>query len=148
MKEIREFLAGKSIEVLESGTLIERLQNELKFLREGLGLDVVLECNPENLKLSQRIEKEIYYVLREALSNVSRHSHATHASIVLRQDRNHLAGTLIDDGVGFEQSQKSGTSGFGLVGMAERIKQIGGELFVESSPGAGTKITFVVPLAI
>ena len=147
MKEIREFLAGKSIEVLESGTLIERLRDELKFLREGLGLDVVLECNPENINLPRHTESEVYYVLREALTNVTRHSHATRASIVLRQDGNHLAGTLFDDGVGFEQSQKSGKVGFGLLGMAERIKQIGGELCIESSPGAGTKISFVVPLA-
>ena len=107
----------------------------------------MLECNPENLTLPQRTEREVYYVLREALTNVTRHSHATHATIRLRQEDNRLFGSLIDDGVGFEQNQKLGKSGFGLSGMADRIKQIGGALLVESSPGAGTNISFVVPLA-
>jgi signal transduction histidine kinase len=147
MQDIRAFLAGKSMEALPSGTLIERLRDELKFLREGLGLEVVLECNPENLTLPQPTESEIYYVLREALTNVTRHSHATHATIYLRLDGNRLFGSLIDDGVGFEQDQKLGKSGFGLSGMTDRIKQIGGELLIESSPGSGTKISFVVPLA-
>lgn len=147
MHDIREFLAGKMIEPLPSGTLIEKLREELRFLRDGLGLEVVLECTPENIDLPHRTEREIFYVLREALINVTRHSHATRASIHLRQDGNHLAGVLTDDGVGFEQNQKSGKPSFGLSGMAERIKQIGGELFIESSPGAGTKISFVVSLA-
>ncbi len=147
MQDIRAFLAGKSLETLPSGMLIERLRDELKFLRDGLGLVVVLECNPENLTLPQRTEHEVYYVLREALTNVTRHSHATHATIRLRQEDNRLFCSLIDDGVGFEQGQKLGKSGFGLSGMADRIKQIGGVLLIESSPGAGTKISFVVSLA-
>src|SRR5262245_51396586 len=76
MKDIRAFLAGKSIDPLASRSLIERLRDELRFFREGLGLDVVLECNPENITLPQCTESEIYYVLREALTNVTRHSHA------------------------------------------------------------------------
>jgi signal transduction histidine kinase len=148
MQDIRAFLTGKSLETLPSGMLIERLRDELKFLRDGLGLEVVLECNPENLTLPQRTEREVYYVLREALTNVTRHSHATHATIRLRQEDNRLFGSLIDDGVGFEQNQKLGKSGFGLSGMTDRIKQIGGVLLIESSPGAGTTISFVVPLAV
>jgi len=147
MKDIRAFLAGNSTSALASGTLVERLRDELKFLHEGLGLEVVLESNPENLQLPQPTESEIYYILREALTNVTRHSHATRAAIYLRQEGNHLAGSLIDDGVGFDPRRKSATASFGLLGMAERIKQIGGELFIESSPGAGTKISFVVSLA-
>jgi len=147
MHDIRDFLAGKMTNPLPSGTLIEKLREELSFLRDGLGLEVVLECTPENIDLPHKTEREIFYVLREALINVTRHSHASRASIHLRQDRNHLAGVLIDDGIGFEQGQKSAKVGFGLSGMAERIKQLGGELLIESSPGAGTKISFVVSLA-
>ena len=146
MKDIREFLAGKSNRPMIAGTFVEKLRDELKFLHEGLGLEVVLECEPENLDLSQETENEVYYVLREALTNVTRHSHATRVEVNLRQANNHLQGSLVDNGVGFEKDQKSDHEGFGLVSMEERIKQIGGELSVKSSPGAGTKISFVVPL--
>lgn len=147
MKDIRTFLAGKPIAALASGTLIERLRDELKFLRDGVGGECVLEVNSENLTLPHRIESEIYYVLREALTNVTRHSHATHVNISLRLDGNRLFGSVIDDGVGFEPDQKFGKSGFGLSGMTDRLKQIGGVLLIESSPGAGTKISFVVSLS-
>jgi len=146
MRDIREFLAGKMVAPLSSGTLVEKLRDELRFLRDGLGLDVVLECTPENITLPQHMEREIYYVLREALINVTRHANATRASIHLRQDGNKLAGILSDNGVGFEQDAKTAKQGFGLLGMAERIKKVGGELCIESSPGAGTNISFVVPL--
>jgi signal transduction histidine kinase len=147
MKDIRAFLAGKTDHPITSGTLVEKLRDELKFLQEGLGLQVILECDLENLDLPIETEREIYYVLREGLTNVTRHSHATHVTIRLRQEDNRLFGSLVDDGVGFEHEQKLGKSGFGLSGMTDRIKQIGGELLIESSPGSGTKLSFVVSLA-
>jgi signal transduction histidine kinase len=147
MKDIRGFLAGKSNAPMIPGTFVEKLRDELKFLQEGLGLNVVLDCEPENISLPQETENEVYYVLREALTNVTRHAHATRIEIDLRQAEDHLEGSLVDNGVGFEQNQKSDKDRFGLLSMGERIKQIGGELIVKSSPGAGTKISFVVPLA-
>ena len=63
MEEIRRFLAGKDTNVLLPGTLIERLKEEMRFLRDGLGLRVVMETNPEDLTLPQEVEQEAYYVL-------------------------------------------------------------------------------------
>jgi len=57
--------------------LMDKLREEMRFLHEGLGLDVILESQPENLALPAVIERETYYVLREALTNVTRHSHAS-----------------------------------------------------------------------
>jgi len=54
-----------------------------------------------------------------------------------------LAGLLIDNGVGFSIIQQD--TGVGLTAMAQRLKKIGGELFVDSSPGHGTKVVFSVP---
>jgi signal transduction histidine kinase len=51
-----------------------------------------------------------------------------------------------DDGVGFDCDGLKENTGFGLTGMMNRTRKIGGELYVKSSPGAGTKISFAVPL--
>jgi signal transduction histidine kinase len=59
-----------------------------------------------------------------------------------------LKGSLTDDGVGFNQKNLRNENGFGLSGMRERMNKIGGELLVESSPGYGTKVSFVVPTAV
>ncbi len=148
MNEIRQFLAGKDSQPIASGMLIDKLREELRFLQESLGLDVILESQPENLTLPAVIERETYYVLREALTNVTRHSHASRVEIQLEQVNGTLKGSLTDDGVGFNQKNLRTENGIGLSGMQQRMNKLGGELLVESSPGYGTKVSFVVPTAV
>jgi signal transduction histidine kinase len=147
MNQIRQFLAGKDTQPIASGTLIDRLREEMRFLHDGLGLDCILESEPENLTLPAVIERETYYVLREGLTNVTRHSHASRVEIELKQLNGTLRGSLRDDGVGFNQKKLRNENGLGLTAMRERINKIGGELIIESAPGYGTKVSFVVPTA-
>jgi signal transduction histidine kinase len=149
MHDIRQFLAGKDTYPLIHGTLVERLRHELRFMQDGLGIRAILETEPEEFVLPPDVERELYYVLREGLANVSRHSHASHAEIHLRQKNgSDFEGSLEDDGVGLNPENQANSQGVGLASMKQRIEKLGGELFVKSSPGAGTKISFVVPLAI
>ena len=146
MKQIRQFLSGRQTNPLVAGTLLEKLRDEARFLHDGMGLDVILESEPEDLDLSPDTEREVYYVLREALTNVTRHSHASKVEIYMAQRNGALNGTMTDNGVGFSRENQRAESGFGLTGMEQRIKKIGGELFVKSSPGNGTKVSFNVPI--
>lgn len=148
MEEIRRFLAGKGSHEFEPGTLIEKLKEEMRFLRDGLGLQVVLESNPEELTLPAPVEQEVYYVLREGLRNIARHSHASRAEILLTEMGAEVRGSLKDDGVGFDLAATAGNGGFGLVGMEERIRKLGGKLSIETSPGKGTTISFAAPKAV
>jgi signal transduction histidine kinase len=146
MKQIRQFLSGKDSTPLVAGTIMERLREEAQFLRDGMGLDVILESDPENLELPQEIEREIYYALREGITNVTRHSHASKVEIQLSRTNGSLTGSVTDNGVGFDRSDQNSGHGFGLSGMEQRVKKIGGELSVKSSPGQGTNISFSVTL--
>src|SRR4029453_4166926 len=126
MKQIRRFLAGKDTTPFTDGTLVEKLRQEACFLRDGMGLDVILESRPEDLKLPPETEREIYYVLREGLTNVTRHSHASRVEIQLTQTNGTVQGTLSDNGVGFTQknlSDQRDQNRFGLAGMERRIKK-------------------------
>jgi len=146
MKVIRHFLAGKEIQSIPSGMLVEKLKDDLRFLREGIDMQVTLETAPDDLDLPKAVEQDIYLVLREGLMNVARHSHASHADITLKQTRTELRGTLTDDGLGFDPADVSGDHGVGLSSMRERIEKLGGELTIQSSPGGGARISFVLPL--
>ncbi len=146
MKQIRQFLAGAETMPFTGGSLIDKLRQEARFLRDGMGLDVILESRPEDLDLPPAIEREVYYVLREALTNVTRHSHASKVEIQLAQVNGTLEGFLTDNGVGFNYKTLDKNNGFGLSAMEQRIKKIGGELFIKSSPGKGTHLSFQVPL--
>jgi signal transduction histidine kinase len=146
MKQIRQFLSGRQTTPLVAGTLLEKLREEARFLHDGMGLDVILESEPDDLQLPPDTEREIYYVLREALTNVTRHSHASKVEIHLKRNNGRLEGSLTDNGVGFNQDYGKAESGFGLLGMQSRIKEIGGELSIESSPGKGTNLYFAIAL--
>jgi signal transduction histidine kinase len=146
MKEIRRFLSGEPINAFVQGTLIERLTEDAKFVRDGLGVRVIVESEPEDLQLPQEVEREIYHILKEGVTNVTKHSHASKVAIFIKHNGETLSGSLTDDGVGFDFSSLKENTGFGLTGMMNRIKKIGGELYIKSSPGAGTKISFAVPL--
>jgi two-component system sensor histidine kinase DesK len=71
-------------------------------------------------------------VVREAVTNVVRHSEASRCRIVLTPDRVEIT----DDGVG----RGTRTSGSGLRGLAARVEAAGGRLEVESTPGVGTRV--------
>jgi Signal transduction histidine kinase len=146
MTEIRNFLAGKDTQPFTPGTLIEKLREEMKFLQESLGLEVILESEPEDPSLPNRVEREVYYALREALANVTKHSHASRAEIRITQTPNLLQASLKDNGVGFDQDNRRNRSRLGLSGMEDRIKKTGGRLSIKSSPGLGTTVSFAVPL--
>jgi signal transduction histidine kinase len=86
----------------------------------------------------------VYFCTLEAMNNVAKYARAAHAAINLEQQDGHLTFTVRDDGNGFDlASTKHGT---GLQGMVDRLDAIGGELLVESQPGAGTTVTGTVPI--
>jgi signal transduction histidine kinase len=75
------------------------------------------------------------------LSNVARHAEAGHILVRLTGDREVLQVLVQDDGVGFDPAEGSGQPGrYGLAGMQERAKQIGGDLQVTSDLGRGTTL--------
>lgn len=147
MKMIRQFLAGKETRPFPPGMLIEKFREDLKFLRDGVGLRVTLETEPEVLSPPERVEQDLYYMLREGLMNIIRHSQASRADVVLKQTETEIRGSLIDDGVGFDPSVATNEQGVGLPSMKERINRLGGELEIQSSPGKGSMISFVLPFA-
>jgi signal transduction histidine kinase len=82
-------------------------------------------------------------VVQEALQNVSRHSGASHVKITVRQPNGAVSLTIEDDGAGFDPRR---TRGMGLLGMEERVRQLGGKLEVQSQPGKGTTLHISLPV--
>jgi len=146
MKTIRQFLAGKETQPFPPGMLLEKFKDDLRFLRDGLGLHIILDTEPETFNPPEAVEQDLYYVLREGLMNIIRHSQASRADVVLRQSGAEIRGSLRDDGIGFDPITARNDLGLGLPSIKERIKRLGGELEIQSSPGKGARISFVLPL--
>ena len=110
--------------------------------RTGMVVDTVDENVSENLPDEHRTC--VYRIVQEALNNCSKHAHAKNVRVVVQQEPNHLRVTIEDDGKGFDPSR---VRGLGLVGMNERVSQLGGALKVDSDPARGTRLRVDLPLA-
>src|SRR5215204_6396778 len=86
---------------------------------------------------------ELLRVLREVLTNARRHSGARNIEVRLQAEGETLVAKITDDGRGFDPVVAQG--GVGLVGMRERVEELGGEIEVSSRPGNGTEVTVRVP---
>jgi hypothetical protein len=109
--------------------------------RTGMLVDTVDENVSENLP--EEYKTCVYRIVQEALNNCSKHAYAKNVRVVVRQEPNHLRVSIEDDGKGFDASR---VRGLGLVGMNERVSQVGGVLKVESDPARGPRLRVDLPL--
>jgi signal transduction histidine kinase len=85
----------------------------------------------------------IYRLVQEALHNSSRHANPQSIFIRVRQEATCLRLSIQDDGRGFCVRQQKG---LGLIGMQERVANLGGLFEIESEPGRGTRLSAALPL--
>src|SRR5262249_54814454 len=103
------------------------------------GLSITFEHDPVPAGLTPETVPCVYGLAQEALQNATNASAARRISMELRATVDHLAFTIVDDGVGFDTTQIT-TAGLGLVSMRERAEAIGGRLSIRSALGAGTRL--------
>lgn len=100
---------------------------------------------------SKQSENSAYRIVQESLNNVVKHSNATAIELTIRKSRTDITIIIKDDGKGFEPDAVKGKRtkiGFGLIGMSERAKLLGGQTLIESAKGVGTKVSIILPLNI
>jgi two-component system, NarL family, sensor histidine kinase LiaS len=85
------------------------------------------------------VEEALYRVAQEALANVARHSKATLVQMILTTTDETVTLAITDNGQGFDTTRQ-GYLGVGLLSMQERMKALGGDIRVESTPGKGTRV--------
>ena len=144
--EIRNLLAetGSGDEVLP-GSLERRLKEELNIFRARTGFKLDFRCTIGAHNLPPTIERELYFTLREGVLNAVRYSRASELHLLLAQSKKGYEAHLSDNGVGFDISAVEGASHYGLKGMRERIRKVGGEFTLKSAPGKGTQIEICIP---
>jgi two-component system sensor histidine kinase DevS len=141
IRDIRNFIMGLRPELLDQGDLVGSLQALAEEVRLSSMVEVETAIDPAAAAaLPEHARTPILHITREALSNVARHSHATRASLGLRDDRGAVELEINDNGVGFDVGQERAPTHQGLANMAERAARHGGRLSIESAPGAGTRI--------
>ena len=112
--------------------------------RHGITIDFRHEGVPDDVP--DDVALALFRVLEEALGNALRHAAVHRVRVSLTAGRDEIQLEVDDDGVGFDPERTTGSQGLGLIGMRERLSLVDGECFIESQPGAGTRIRACVPL--
>jgi signal transduction histidine kinase len=100
----------------------------------------------------QDSEIHVYRIVQEAINNVIKHSSANEAAVVIKNRAHTVSISIRDNGCGFDVSSISSAEpkalGYGLTGMAERVRILGGTLTIDSRPGKGTNLTVETPVPV
>jgi len=123
--------------------IIVRTVSTASGIRIGSEIENIDDALPNDLRI------HFYRIVQESLNNLMKHSQATEAEVRVARDNQHLILSIRDNGIGFNPANrpsKGAKSGFGLTGMEERARTLGGNFRVRSAPGQGTVMTVEIPL--
>jgi len=116
---------------------------------QGSDLEVRFEHVVDGTRFDPAVELAVYRIAQEALHNAAQHAQAHEVVVQVRRAAGELVLTVSDDGVGFTPAGRfdsyTRAGHFGLVGINERARQLGGALTIRSAPGAGTTLTVTFP---
>ena len=146
MLDIRRFITSltrRTTTELDFGQALRQLVTSMSGASPApLELDIV---NPVLSFITPKLGEQLLNIVREALSNSTRHACASHRWVRLSLADNAVHLIIGDNGVGFSTSRKRRT-GHGLRNMAARAKQISAILTLKSAPGKGTSVMIDIPL--
>ena len=147
LEDIRTLAQQLSPSVLDDLGLHAAFRWLVEDVRERFRLEVKLriEETVPGSRCSSLQETALFRIAQESLTNVARHAHAEHVCISLTQEHNQICLQVSDDGCGYDPAQH--TSGFGIFGMRERTRLLGGSLYIQSQPGCGTTVEARIPLS-
>lgn len=145
--EIRRTIYDLRPPILDAKGLAPALRQYVARYREMTGIPCTLHVSGTPRRLRSEAEVAIYRVVQEALHNVQAHAEATKAEVLVRFGARGLWLMIRDNGRGFnpEAVAREADRHLGLIGMRERIQEIGGQLDIETEPGHGTCIVIRTP---
>ena len=138
LQELRELARGLHPQILTEEGLCAAIES----LAERSPIPVRVTIDREE-RMPAPVEATAYFVVAEALTNVSKYAHASSAAIAVARANGSLLVDITDDGVGGAEPGR----GSGLLGLQDRVAALGGTLSVESPAGSGTHLRAEIPCA-
>ena len=142
--EARHLISGLRPPILDELGLVPAIRHLVNSHNEG-GQNIVLDTEPAGGRYVPLFEGAVYRIAQEAIANAVRHSRSDRVHVSLKQKNDQLELEVLDFGVGFEPSNIEETR-FGIQGMRERVRLLGGQLEIDSSPGKGTRVFVTMPI--
>jgi signal transduction histidine kinase len=150
-EELRRFVTDLRPLRVESADMKELMFGFAERFRTEYGLAVDLFIEARDLRLPDRICRELFQIYRESLHNVKKHANASHVVVKLDHDEARVFLVVDDNGRGFSfsgrySSEELDRLRLGPISIKERTRSVGGTLTVESNPGHGARLTIEIPV--
>ena len=150
LNEARRSVWNLRPQALERTSLVEALRQEVARLAQSSDIAARFDVSEKTRELPLEIETALLRICQESLTNIKKHAKATEVKADLSFDERQVVLTIRDNGMGFTGKRKSDSkskhSGFGLIGMQERARSLGGTLAVQSEKDKGTVIVVTIPV--
>jgi len=149
--DVRRIVAALAPAELDENVLAEALERMLERVQHEASLRTELHVDESLPQLPTAVEVALLRTAQSALANVRLHARASRVVVSLIDDDHSVRLDIIDDGVGFdvaawERDLESGSTSYGLRFIRARLRELGGGLDVESTPGEGTAVSVSVPV--
>jgi signal transduction histidine kinase len=139
LEELQELIRGLNPRVLNDRGLAAAIAE----VADSCPVPIELDINLPEERPSIPVETSVYFVVREAIGNIVKHSGATEARVTVRIKDGWLSAKIVDNGIGGASSD----NGSGLTGLADRLDALGGRLRLSSPVGGPTSLQAEVPCA-
>lgn len=143
---VRQSVSALRESPLDTQSLVDAITALTEETRSA-GIVTGFEIKDAKRRLTHQTKLTLYRVAQEGLTNVCKHAHASRVDVTLdygEADKVRLV--VADNGVGMAvPADTSYSNGFGLIGMRERVRMLGGDLEIETAPGKGFQLTAVLP---
>jgi signal transduction histidine kinase len=145
LQMVRTMSMGLRPSMLDDLGLAPALEWQGRELSRRSGIPVVIQIDGVLDHMPEAHRTCIYRVVQEALTNCARHARAKNIRVSVYGRRDLIKLTILDDGIGFDPGS-SKHHGLGLVGIEERVRELGGWITLISHPGKGTVLTAEIPV--
>lgn len=147
--DLRRLSSAVQSPLLTSASLPEALRTVTDAFATRTGIEPEIRFSGKLTNLTDSQQIALLSLIRESLSNIRKHSSATHVAIVIAADEQGVRAEVRDNGDGFDPEEtlvRAAQAGrMGLVGMHERVRMLGGRTQIDSRPGGPTVISATLP---
>jgi signal transduction histidine kinase len=145
LRTVRNIAMGLRPSMLDDSGIVPAVRWQASELSRRTGTPVQLQIEGDFAGLGDERRTCLYRVVQEALTNCARHAGAATIQITMQRNNGSVCLLIRDDGLGFDTARAR--TGQGLLGIEERVKELGGSLAVSSWPNRGTLLSVEIPLA-
>ncbi|TAN70338.1 MAG: PAS domain S-box protein [Methylobacter sp.] len=143
---VRKIIADLRPSILDHLGLLAAIDWKLDEFREQNGIQCVLTVPENNVVMDENRDIAVFRIMQEALTNIALHAKATKVTVDVETDTNCLMMKITDNGCGMTKAQMHKSGKYGILGMYERARHVGGEVTIVSHPGKGSSLVLKMHL--